>query len=169
MVKQTETGLWGAEIDGLQYEFQKWGADDSLRVLSRIARIIAEPAGVVIGNLVVGSKGDIKKLLDFDFDEDMIAKAIRSLMLNLDEDVNLALIKKISSEGVMCNGAKISFNTHFQDKLDHLYDVVLAGLEVQYGNFLGALLVRLKHLMPVRKKTTSNQASATSTGQSGRR
>jgi len=169
VAKKNETGLYEAEIDGHLYEFQKWGAEDSLRVLHRIARMCAEPLGMIAGKALSEDKKEtIKSLLDLQFDEDIIARAAKSLMTSFDEDTSISVIKKLSSENVHCDGRKISFDIHFQDQLDVLYEVVKAGLEVQYGNFFAALRVRLAAVLPEKKKTISNRGQVTSIGQSGR-
>jgi hypothetical protein len=169
-IEKNAVGLYPVEIDGRTYEFTKWGAEDAVRILSRLAKIVAEPAGVVVGTLVAGSKGDIKKLLDMNFSPSMVSDAVRALMMNLDEDVCMNIVKKVAAETVLCDGAKItSFNLHYMDKLDHLYDVVRAGMEVQYGNFSTALLARLAAMAPRQRATVLNQVPTTSTGTSGHR
>jgi hypothetical protein len=133
-------GLVEKQVDGSTYEFEKWGAEESLATLAKILKIVGKPLSQLVGSF--GSE-DGKKLLDQEIDSNLLGSAIGSLMESMDEGSTLALIKKLSSEKVLCDGAKISFNLHYQDRLDHLFRVVKAALEVQYGNFLAALFANL--------------------------
>jgi len=161
MIEKNEKGLFVAEVDGSTYEFQKWGAEEATRTMLKIAKIVAEPFGIAVGTAVSGSKGDLDKLLDMNFKPEMVSEVINSLMTNMDENTVMDLIKKLcSGDMVICDGQKVKYNSHYQDRLDHQFKVVAAGLEVQYGNFLGALLgllgsmKRPKHVKNVKAMST---------------
>lgn len=139
--EKNETGLYEAEIDGQKYEFEKWGAEEALSNLLKLSKILGKPLGIAFGAVGKPEEGmPGQKLLDKELDPNIIAMAIEALTNNLDEASAISLIKKLSSQNVFCNGAKIIFNVHYQDKLDHLFKVVYAALEVQYGNFFSAVL-----------------------------
>ena len=139
---KNETGLIEVDIDGEKYEFEKWGAEASLTTLLKIAKIAGKPLGLFLGSAV--SKGG----LDTEIRPDMLANACEALVQGMDETICLGLIKKLSSEKVLCDGKKINFDMHYQDKLGHLFDVVKASLEVQYGDFFGGFLGKIQALQP---------------------
>lgn len=154
MATKNEAGLYEVSIDDQTYEFQKWGAEESLKTLIKITKIIGKPFGLFAGAMFSGKdKEGAKEKLE-NMGADTIGMIMESLTQNLDEDVTFNLVKKVSSEGVLCNGAKISFNKHYEDKLDHLFKVVAAGLEVQYGNFFAAALdqVGVKKVATIRDR-----------------
>ena len=134
-VEKNAAGLYEVEVDGLKYEFEKWGAEESLATLLKLSRLVGKPLGQAMAGL---SFNEDKTKVEINFD--IAGEAIGALMQNMDEDLSMSLIKKLCSEKCLCNGAKINFNVHYQDKLDHMFKVVAAALEVQYGNFFVALL-----------------------------
>lgn len=142
MAEKNESGLYEVEIDDKKYEFEKWGAEESLSNLIKLSKIIGKPLGLAIGAFKQEEKEETS-LFDTDMKDiniDMLGLALQALTENLDESACIALIKKLSSQHVLCDGAKINFNTHYADRLDHLFRVVGAALEVQYGNFFAAVL-----------------------------
>lgn len=129
------TGLIQKEIDGKTYEFQKFGAKQSLKVLLRIAKMVGKPAVAAFGS-VKKSEGSI---LDQDIDGGIIAMAVGSLVENMDTNETLDLIEELTGKDkVLCDGKKIHWDSHYAD-LEHLFKVLKAALEVQYGNFFNAL------------------------------
>jgi hypothetical protein len=149
-MKQNETGLFEVEVDGKNYEFEKWGAEASLSVLIKIAKIAGKPLGMVLGMAME------KKGLDTDISADLLGDAVQSLLENMDEEVCISLIKRISSEKVLCEGRPIKFNDHYQNKLGHLFKVVKAALEVQYGDFFGELVGLIPAPKPTGKAKIAN-------------
>jgi hypothetical protein len=135
--QKNAAGLYQVEVDGRQYEFEKWGAEESLSTLLKLSKIAGKPLAQAIA-AIGGDAISIDTKLHLD--AGLLSTAISALMESMDEGTTVSLIKKLSSEKVLCDGAKISFNSHYQDRLDHLFKVVAAALEVQYGNFFGALL-----------------------------
>lgn len=152
MAEKNEAGLYEAEIDGDKYEFAKWGAEESLSNLLKISKIIGKPLGIAFGSMNKEQEGMPGKILDRQVDPNMIAMAFEALTESLDEDSCISLIRKLSSKDVLCNGGKINFNVHYQDRLDHMFKVVYAALEVQYGSFFGAVLGLVKSKGTVTKR-----------------
>jgi hypothetical protein len=129
------SGLIEKEVDGLKYEFEKWGAEESFETLLKLTKLAGKPLGMALASFV-GDKG-----MDQDVSPDLLAMAFEGLTGNMDEKVCMSLMKKLTSEKVFCNGAKVSnFSVHYQDRLMHLLKVAKAALEVQYGNFFEELL-----------------------------
>jgi hypothetical protein len=133
---KNEKGLWQVEIDGKTYEFQKWGAKESFLTLVKIGKLIGKPAGELVA-AIAGNGG-----LDTDIPAmpEMISKAAASLFDGLDEKETFSIVESLSAGNrVLCDGALVKFDTHYQDDLAHMFRVAKAGLEVQYGSFFGAL------------------------------
>lgn len=138
MAEKNEYGRYEVAVDGQTYSFEKWGAEEALKTLIKISKIAGKPIGLFLG-VLLDKKEDGESLIDKELKSDMLAVAIESLTANLDEDVCVALIKKLTSDKVWCANKPINFNTHYEDKLDHMFKVVAAAVEVQYGNFFVAL------------------------------
>lgn len=137
-IRKTEAGLFAVDVDGHQYEFEKWGAEDGLDTLLDITKITGKSLGLAVGGLFAEKPedGEAKKL-----SPDLIGQIMEALIQGIgDKKTAKELVKKFASERCFCEGAKVVFNSHYKDRYDHLFKVVRAGLEVQYGNFLGALL-----------------------------
>jgi hypothetical protein len=118
-------------VDGQDYEFQQFGADKALRLLTRLMKIIGEPMAIGVGALQGPGS-----LLDKNVDGGVLGKAVRALSEKLDEDSVITLVKEFVGEGAcVCNGAKVIFNTHYEARLGHMFKVLKAALEVQYGDF----------------------------------
>lgn len=161
-IEKNASGLYEVKVDEHVYEFEKWGADESLDVLLDIIPLISKPLGTGIA-AVLGADGD-GGLLDKKFDPQMVNLVFESLTTNFKKEVVKELLVKLCSKTVLCDGKKIIFRTHYQDKLGHLFKVAKAALEVQYGNFFDALL----EIMPVSKPSgMSNRNLAESAGSSG--
>lgn len=155
MVRKNDAGLYEVEIDGIKYEFQKWGADDSLDVLLDIAKIIGKPLGAAFSALM-GVDGKVS--LDSTLSPDILALIFEAITERLDKNTIKPIIKKLTAENVYADKVKVvSFNSHYQDRLDHMFKVVQAALDVQYGNFFGAL----SGLLGVRKGPLTNLVQAT--------
>lgn len=133
-MKKNDHGLYEVSIDSENYEFEKWGADDSLDVLIDLSQMVGKPLGMALASLL-GKEG-----LNKEVDPNMIGTIFESLFQNCSKDKTKPLIKRLSSEKVMCTGKKILFDQHYQDRLMHCFKVVKANLEVQYGNFFDELL-----------------------------
>lgn len=141
-VKNPESGMFEIEIDGAQYAFQKWGADSATDALLDLSGIVAKSLGAGVGALF--GKKDAEA--DGEAPKKNNAESIGLIMEALLDRVSVnkalckSLIKKFSSENVLCDGKKISFDAHYADRLPHLFKVVQAAVEVQFGNFFGEFL-----------------------------
>lgn len=145
---KTPEGLYSVSIEGVSYEFEKWGAEEQLDTLLDIIPIIGKPLGITISQVMSGDK---KSLLDNEFDLEKIFDAITT---NFDKKTIKQLIMKLSSSRVLVNGAKINFGQYYSDKLALMFKVAFAGLEVQYGNFFGDVItsVGMKARKPLSNK-----------------
>lgn len=148
MHSKNELGMYDVEVDGKTYSFEKWGADDSTDTMLDISAIVGKPLGMAIGSFFKKDKdaeeapAKKKSFFDRDFDGDAIASVMEALTDNVAKNKVICkdLIKKFCSKNVLCDGAKINFNLHYEGRLVHMLKVVKAGVEVQYGNFFDELL-----------------------------
>ncbi len=157
-----EDGLYEQDIDGTKYEFQKWGAEDSLRTLLRIGKIAGKPFGILLSAVLDGK--DPSSLFDDklspELNGDLLGQAFEALSQSMEESVCFELIKKLCTEKVMAGGVPVkNFDQHYRDKLMHSFNVARAALEVQYGSFFGAILggVRLSKRRPASTLAPSTQ------------
>ena len=77
-------------IDGEDYIITQFGATKSMKVLTRLTKIVGEPIGKVAGGIEPG-----KSVLDQNLDGQMIGAAIKALADNLDEDVVITTVKEL--------------------------------------------------------------------------
>ena len=152
-------GQWVVDVDGHEYEFQKFGATRALDVLSCITGVVGRPLGAVLGRLAQG-KG-LSTQITPDLAQEVLGSLTRRLRKHR-EDVFIVL-KALTAEDVLCDGKRIAFDAHYEDRLDHLFRVAYAALEVQYGSFFAAVRDAVG-LRPDAALADSTQASATSTG-----
>lgn len=142
------SGLYEVQVDDVTYEFEKWGAEESFDVLLDLVKVCGEPLAAAVGALFGKADPDEK------IDPQIMTTVFRSLTCGLgDKSLVKALTKRLVAEKVLCQGTKIVFNLHYKDRLDHMFKVLWAALEVQYGNFIAAVLAMLR----VRPAFLSNQ------------
>jgi hypothetical protein len=139
MLLKNEFGLYQVDIEGNTYQFTKWGAETSLSTLIKLTKIVGKPFSMAIAAFAT-HEGDI---LLKDIPTDVIERACEALLQSMDEDVTISIIKKLSSENVICNDKKVYFDSHYKEQLGHLFKVVKVALEVQFGDFLGDLLQKV--------------------------
>lgn len=141
-VKNKE-GLWELLIDDHKYEFSKWGAEDSLRTLLKLGKVVGKPMGLALDALKPGES--MSGILDKRQRGDLVSTVISALTDSMDESTCFQLIQKFTTQGVFSNGAPVkSMDLHYQDRLMHLFKVAKAAVEVQYGSFFDVLLASSK-------------------------
>lgn len=149
MIQKNQAGWFEKEIDGQKYEFSKWGAEESLDVLIDISKLVGKPLGM----LMAGGNP-----LEREMTPEIMGAIMDAFMSSADKTTVKGLIKKLASgESILCNGAKLNFNQHYEDRLDHLFSVCAAALEVQYGSFFDGIIGRISKVMPKPKAGIKNQ------------
>lgn len=139
-IEKNEKGLYEAKVDEHTYEFEKWDAETAVVTLMKLSKIAGPTVSGFAAAVFSGKKkDDSDSPIDRDISPNMIQAACSALFTNLDEANALALIKKFSSENVLCDGKKIVFKTHYQDRLEHLTRVLGTALEVQYAGPFGVI------------------------------
>lgn len=146
--------LVAKEIDGKVYEFEQFRTSVSLRVLAKLTKVLGEPLAMAMSSFFKTAKPSneaqkldpetgvpipSKKILDQEIDSNALTKAIGLLIERLDEVDVVDLVEQLAAKGVLCDHKPIVFDLHYRGDIGHLFKVVAAALEVQYGNFIGAI------------------------------
>lgn len=145
--------LIAKEVDGHLYQFEQFSTTDALKVMAKLTKIFGESITIALGSFfkkkpepgklgLDGLPEPVKPLLEQDVDENALEKAVKVLLDHLDETEVVALVKKLSSEKVLCDGSSITFDLHYQGETLHLFKVIAASLEAQFGNFIGAITTK---------------------------
>jgi len=117
-------------IDGEQYTFCQLPPKRSLKLLTRIMRIVGGPLGASF-------KGG-KPALDADID---LSVVVTALCDRLDENEVEAIVDELLSQVICAGRGEISrqFDAHFAGRLPHLFKVLGQAIRVEYGDFLAGL------------------------------
>lgn len=136
------------KVDGSLYEFEQFGATHSLKILTKLTKLIGEPLTLAFTAMLDGEKklgaeveapATKKSILDRKINGKMLGEAVKALVDKLDEDEVLSLVQQLCAQSLLCDGKKIIFDSHYEGRLGHLFKVLGAALEVQYGDFLGEM------------------------------
>ena len=124
-------------VDGLKYEVGHWPVDKATGMLTKLIKILGEPLAMVIVG-AVGNKKDGESIMDADLSAlkgESISKAFAGLSTRLDEHEVQKMLKEIN-EGILCDGKRIDYNTHYMGRIGHLFRVSMFVLKHQYSDFL---------------------------------
>lgn len=143
-------------VDGTEYKIEQFPATKSLRILTTLTKILGEPLSMAFALAKNEGMNDEKEA-------EILGKAVGTLCAKLDEDQVIHLVKELVASCLKGEGAKIQFETEFQGKIGHLFKLLKAILEVQYGDFLG----ELSSLTGGSEMTARQGTKVTSTGVSG--
>jgi hypothetical protein len=131
------------EIDGSIYQFQQFNTTTALKIMAKLTKLIGEPLIIAFGALkadkTAAPGAGKRNLLDRDIDTAVLAQAARALVDRLDEDEVIAVVKRLTGENIICDNKNINFDVHYAARFGHLFKVLQAALEVQYGNFFSAV------------------------------
>lgn len=114
------------ELDSEKYVITMLAPTSALKMLTRLIKLIGEPLSLLYGD----SEQEVAKVLP---------KAVSALVSRLDENQVEGLVKDLL-KCVVYHNQPLNFELHFQGRLGHLFKLLAAVLEVQYGDFLGAML-----------------------------
>jgi hypothetical protein len=141
-------------IDGRLYEFEQFKTSTAVRVLAKLTKVLGEPLAVAMSSFFKASKGSneaqkldpetgvpisSRRMLDQEVDPNALAKAVGLLIERLDEVDVVDLIEQLVAKSVLCDHKPVIFEMHYQGDIGHLFRVIAAALEVQYGNFIDAI------------------------------
>lgn len=132
-------------VDDESYQISQFATTESLKVLTRLSKILGPSFSVAMAG---------SKISDPKAQTELFGKAVSELTSRLDEEEVIALIKKLIDCCLRGEGKKINFELDFQGRLGHLFKLLKAVLEVQYGNFfqeLGSIADSLQEPAPKEK------------------
>ena len=140
-VTKLDSGMFGVDVDGRQYEFEKWGADDSLDTLLDIGSVVGGPLGQAMA-VAFGKNGDGLKT---EITGDVASQVFSGFAANMREskDIVRSVLKKLAGRNVICEGKKVVYDDHYAQNLGLLFQVARACFEVQYGSFFGDALASI--------------------------
>ncbi len=120
-------------IDGEQYTFCQLPPKKSLKLLTRIVRIIGAPLGAALDG--IKGTGDVRTALETDINISMIVSALCD---RLDENEVEAIVDTLLSQVIHAGQGEVSkrFDVLFSGRLGHLFKVLAEALKVEYGDFL---------------------------------
>lgn len=121
-------------IDGEEYKIHVMTPSTSIKLLTRIFKLLGEP----FAEMAVGVKAAKNEDEANEQAMKLLPVAVRALVSRMDENEVMGVVQQLTS-AVTVDNKQISFERHFQGRLGHLLKLLSACVEVQYGDFLGAL------------------------------
>lgn len=149
-IQKNIEGLYEVIVDGETYAFAKWKAGVASETLIELAALLGRPVAVAVGAMKGGDKLEAASpAVPLVFDE-LLSK------LGTHKATVMALLRRLTSADVQCNGRTVRFDEHYQDRLGHMMRVAAAALEVQYGAFFAELGARggLQGMVTVAERPT---------------
>lgn len=137
-----------------RFEFQKWGAEDQTDTLLDLMAVGGSALGS-IASLVGAGSG-----LDTELTSSLFSGLMKQLTEGLTRDraMTKRLVKKLSSDRVICDGVTVNWADRYKEDLALMFAAAKANLEVQYGNFFAAVA----HLLPARSTAALSPPGGTS-------
>lgn len=123
-------GMYSATIGGMTFDFDKWGAMDSLEALSDLLQLGGSSLGVILS--AAGLSGEMPEMTP-----ELVRLLIENVMASLRTDKKLALglLAKFCSKGVLVNGKAIDFSEFYKEDAGLMAKVCVTAAEVQLGRF----------------------------------
>lgn len=135
-------------IDTWVFEFFPLSPKVSLRLLTRISKLVLEPLGLLGDALKSGAEtegGEIESPLDKKIPADTFAKVAKAIVARLDEDEILTTMEMMFAPNhVHCKSPDdkgtrpCRFESDFSGQIGLMLKAFAAGIEVNFGDFLGA-------------------------------
>jgi len=121
-------------IDGKSYSFMYMGPKQQIKTMKFIMDTIGSPLGTALGE--DGGEGGF-----LDADAGVVGRFIKEALTSIDDDKVIdqieILLNHTERKNDKGNLAPVSMEKDFHGELAHLFKVVKAALEVNYGDFLG--------------------------------
>lgn len=122
-------------LDEESYTITMFPADQGLKVLSKLVKLIGEP-------MMELAKMNNDKEAMFDH----LAAAVRSLSMRLDDENVVSLCKQLSScvikHGDGSQTIDKKFNTHFSGRIGHMFKLLVEVVNFNYADFLDVLALQ---------------------------
>lgn len=127
------------EIDGRAYRINPMTPTEALTTLGELISVVGEPVASFVGSVDRGN--GVKSILDAKLNPEALKNAVGALAKQLASGTPKAvsMVTRLSTRGINCDGKEIVFDHHFHGTgLAHLFKVVFAVLEVNYGDFFSS-------------------------------
>lgn len=128
-------------IDGKDYTFGQFGAEQSIKVLVRLVKL----GGPAVAQMLSSGKDGVSLLEQNTKDMD-IGSALMEFCGRLEEDLVVNTIKEFMSQVIYKSkgdeaGGPVNniFDAHFSGNIFHMFKVFAAALGVQYSDFFDAI------------------------------
>jgi hypothetical protein len=126
------------KIDDEEYTFFQMNPEDSLRLLTKLTKLL----GMSMGKALTGNGiNSMEDTLDTNID---IGALIEGIANRLDEDEVMNIVKMSLSQVIHTGQGEISkpqvFNNIFKGRIAHMLKVVSSALQVEYSDFFGGSL-----------------------------
>lgn len=124
-------------IDGDTYTFCQMSPKQSLKLLTRIVKIVGPTIGAAVDGAKIGGM-DIAAVIEQEMD---ISKIVSALCDRLDENEVEAIVDGLLSQVIHSGQGEVSkrFDVIFGGRLPHLFKVLGEAIKVEYGDFLAGL------------------------------
>jgi hypothetical protein len=121
------------QAGGATYQVNMWHPDKAIENMTWLMRLAGEPLVAL-----VTTAGSLQGLMDSDADLAFLTPAVKSLVMNLNEKEVVLKVRSFT-EGLLCDGAKVTYETHFMGRPGHLIKVLAGVLRAQYADFFDGL------------------------------
>jgi hypothetical protein len=129
------------------------GTSQQLTILVRLAKIVMPSVGGLMGGA-----GSFKNLLDSESSTADFSKAVTILAEKMDETETLKTMNELINGTYVQKGTgmPVDFEKDFSGRLGHLFELTAKVLEVNYGDFFGAMKGVFKSMKVPEKAGKSN-------------
>lgn len=117
------------EVGKNKFQVNLWSPAKAMENLAWLTKLAGEP----LVSLLTQAES-LQDLMDTELDLKGLAPGLRNLFLNLNEK-EFVLKTKEFTEGMLCNGAKVEYDTFFLGRPGRLLKVILQVVKVQYSDF----------------------------------
>ena len=111
------------------YQVNMWHPDKAIENMTWLVKLMGEPLVAIVVNI-----GSVAELMESDVDLTLLAPSVKHLMQNLNEKEVVIKVNQFT-EDMLCDGAKVDYETHFMGRPGHLMKVIMGVLKVQYADF----------------------------------
>ena len=117
-----------------EYQVNMWHPDKAMLNLAWVVKMVGEPVITILMQV-----DTLEELME-KVDSEVLVPAVKSLITQINEK---EFVEKVNSftEGMLCDGKQVEYETHFLGYPGHLMKVVYFVLKAQYEDFFDEPLV----------------------------
>ena len=135
-------------IDGVEYTFTKYPLKKSMRMLTKVTKVLGQPVVEILG-----AKEGIESLMDKEIDTEAVGKSLAAMATQFEGDDLYDLIKdictcviaketEISGDKVVGGQLDKNFDLHFAKRMTAMFMVTAQALKHNYQDFFVELLAK---------------------------